>query len=113
MFSKTLKKLRLKKGLTQKQVAQMMNVSEITYMKYESGESEPKYSKMMTALINLEANLNEILGCDDVATEDVLSFNMKRAEILHPEEKECLNQIVEAMLLKHQIETIQKSPAQH
>ena len=109
MCKETLKELRLKKNLTQKEVAKLMEVSEITYMKYESGETEPKYSKMMKALIAMGAGIKDIVGSLETSQDESLAYNMKRVEILNENEKECLNQIVEAMLLKHQIETVQKS----
>ena len=109
MCKETLKELRLKKNLTQKEVAKLMEVSEITYMKYESGETEPKYSKMMKALIAMGAGIKDIVGSLEASQDESLAYNMKRVEILNDNDKECLNQIVEAMLLKHQIETVQKN----
>ncbi|USD44057.1 helix-turn-helix transcriptional regulator [Vibrio sp. SCSIO 43135] len=108
MCNEILKELRLKKNLTQKQVAQIMGVSNITYMKYENGETEPKFSQMMKALIELGGGIKDIFGNLETSLDDSLAYNMKRVEILNDHEKECLNQIVEAVLIKHQIESVQR-----
>ncbi|EGU40195.1 helix-turn-helix domain-containing protein [Vibrio scophthalmi] len=108
MLNETLRELRTKKNLTQKEVANIMGVSNITYMKYENGETEPKFSQMIKALIELNANIKDIFEGLDTSLDDSLAYNMKRIEILSAPEKECLNQVVEAMLLKHQIEKVQR-----
>ncbi|WP_394405363.1 helix-turn-helix domain-containing protein [Streptococcus sp. 20-1249] len=41
MFIKNLKRLRLEKGLTQKQVAQAIKTSQQCYMRWETGKTSP------------------------------------------------------------------------
>ncbi|AYV19833.1 helix-turn-helix protein [Vibrio mediterranei] len=111
MSNEILRELRIKNSLTQKDVAEIMGVSNITYMKYENGETEPKFSQMMKALVALGAGIKDIFGNLSTSVDDSLAYNMQRIEILDPSERECLNQIVEAMLLKHQIESVQRKPS--
>lgn len=66
MNGERLKKLRLRKGLSQKAVADFLQIDRTTYLKYESGTSNPNVTRL--------ARLAEFLGvtpdyllCEDVA----------------------------------------------
>ena len=41
----TMKAARVNAGLTQKKIAELLGVSSVTYWKWETGQSEPKFSK--------------------------------------------------------------------
>ena len=90
-------------------MADLMKVSNITYMKYENGETEPKFSQMIEIVNALGAGIKDIFKDLETTLDEALMYNMKRTEILNDDEKECLNQMVEALLIKHQIESVQRN----
>ena len=61
MFKDKLRELRKEKGLTQKQVAILLNVVESCYANWEQGRTEPSIS-MLKALCNIfEISADELL----------------------------------------------------
>ncbi|MGL5440106.1 MAG: helix-turn-helix domain-containing protein [Filifactoraceae bacterium] len=76
---KIIRKIRLEKNMTQKQLANIMNISDKTVSKWERGLGLPEIS-----LLN---DLSEILGVDlasllkgDVSNEDFANGNMKKTK---------------------------------
>ena len=81
-FSERLKELRSSRGLTQKQVAEAVNMAPMAYQKYEYGTREPAH-KYLIALANyFEVPLDYLTGrsdslkelCDKCGTEMVLAL---------------------------------------
>lgn len=64
---------RIKKDLTQKQIADLVGVSQQIYCKYESGKATPKTFKIMNVISEILGKPKEMLfndvfdkkGCDD------------------------------------------------
>lgn len=46
-FKEVLKGLRIKNNLTQKEIANIINVSERTYSRYETGDREPRIETLI------------------------------------------------------------------
>lgn len=46
-FKEVLKGLRIENNLTQKEIANIINVSERTYSRYETGDREPKIDTLI------------------------------------------------------------------
>ena len=64
-IGKKIKELRKEAGLTQKQVAQMLNKSETGFASCEQGLSEPSVNdlRMLCMIFNVSANI--LLGLSD------------------------------------------------
>lgn len=64
-IGKKIKELRKEAGLTQKQVAQMLNKSETGFASWEQGLSEPSVNdlRMLCMIFNVSANI--LLGLSD------------------------------------------------
>lgn len=60
-----IKNLRLEKGFTQKELAKLSSVAEITIRKYESGQSNPKIETIKKIAKALNVRLEDILGLND------------------------------------------------
>ena len=60
-FSENLKRIRLEKGLTQKQLAEAINVTRPTITFYESGRVEPQLEKLLMLSSSLGVSLEELL----------------------------------------------------
>lgn len=62
MFSENLRNLRVKKGLTQKQAAEIFAVSQSTYALYENGKREPSFSTLIHMADYFEVSCDILLG---------------------------------------------------
>lgn len=65
IFSERLKQLRLEKGLTQKEVADLVNVNRVTYTNWEKGNREPSFEKLFLLAEHLGTNIDYLLGKSD------------------------------------------------
>lgn len=57
-----LKEIRIKKGLTQQDLAEIMGVSDSTISKYEKGKRKLNHDQIVKLSIALEVTPNELLG---------------------------------------------------
>ena len=65
-FGTRIKELRKSNGLTQKQLAAILKVSEKTILSWELNRTIPKISKIKTMSIFFEVRANYILGLDNI-----------------------------------------------
>lgn len=61
-FHKRLKELRTAKGLTQKQVAQAIGVTERNYQRFEHGDGKPNYDNLLELARYFQISLDELTG---------------------------------------------------
>lgn len=64
-FADRLKQLRLSRNLTQKQVYEAIGMSAIGYQRYEYGEREPAYQKLIALADNFDVSLDYLVGRSD------------------------------------------------
>lgn len=64
-FFENLKKARLRKGLSQVQLAEQLGVAKSTYSMYESGNREPNVQTIKKIADILNVSTDELLGMDD------------------------------------------------
>ena len=64
-FSSRLKELRKNKGVTQKQVAEILEISERNYRRYESGEIDPLTSNTIKLANYFNVSVDYLLGHTD------------------------------------------------
>jgi len=64
-FSQRLKELRLENGMTQQQVADLLNIKQQSYIRYEYGTGEPSINTLikLTEIFNVSADY--LLGISD------------------------------------------------
>lgn len=65
IFHENLKKIRLQKGLSQKDVAEQIGVANSTYSLYESGNREPNVQTIKKIADVLNTSADNLLGIDD------------------------------------------------
>lgn len=65
-FSKNLKELRMEKGLSQQELAQIFNVTQSTVAKWESGDREPNFSILIELTNYFEVSTDMLLGLKDL-----------------------------------------------
>lgn len=61
-FSQSLKRYRELYGATQKQMAEILNMTPNAYQKYELGTREPKLSVLIQIADTFEISLDELVG---------------------------------------------------
>lgn len=64
-FSERLKALRIERGLTQKQVYTAVGISPIGYQRYEYGDREPAYQKLLALADFFNVSLDYLAGRTD------------------------------------------------
>ncbi|MEZ3424505.1 MAG: helix-turn-helix transcriptional regulator [Lachnospiraceae bacterium] len=69
MFHTKLKEMRQKKGLTQKQMAEILSMATNAYQRYELGTSEPNMLKLLKLSVILDVSLDELLCRDEFLAE--------------------------------------------
>ncbi len=65
-FSKNLKELRIEKGLSQQELAQILNVTQSTVAKWESGDREPNFSILIELSNYFNIPTDILLGIKDL-----------------------------------------------
>lgn len=61
-FHEKLKMLRKKKGLTQKDIADLVHVNRVTYTNWEKGNREPNFENLIKLADLLEVSLDWLFG---------------------------------------------------
>ena len=65
-FKERLKELRTEKGLTQKQIAKELNVSEDSVYNWEKGRSEPSINDLINLAILLDVTIDFLVGKSEI-----------------------------------------------
>lgn len=64
-FSDRLKELRISRNLTQKQVYEAIGMSAIGYQRYEYGDREPAYQKLIALADYFDVSIDYLVGRTD------------------------------------------------
>ena len=73
MFSKKLKELRLKSNLTQKEIAEKLNISQPAYQQWESGRRKPTLTTLEMFSDFFDVSIEELLSDGTVRIESILN----------------------------------------
>lgn len=76
-----LKDLRLQKGLLQKDIAIHLGIDRTTYVKYESGSSEPPFSTLFKLAEYFDVTIDYLLGFSDIPSP-IVSLTDSENELL-------------------------------
>ena len=77
-FARRIVELRRQKGLSQKQLGEMLGVSNKAVSKWENGESMPKMSTMLSLAEILGIDGNELIGCEYSVQDNADSEELER-----------------------------------
>ena len=64
-FGRRLKELRQEKGLTQKELAEKLNLNSVTYLHYEKAQREPPLSVLADMAKFFDVSIDFLLGLSD------------------------------------------------
>ena len=106
MMIVNLKKLRNSKGISQQQLASLLNVSQQSINKYENHNVEPDISILIAMAEYLDTTIDYLVGRSDCNSsgngiskkEEKLIFNFRD---LSPTEKQCITTIIDAFISSH------------
>ena len=65
ILGKRLKELREEKGLTQKQLADLISINSVTYLHYEKEQREPPLSLLADIAVFYGVTVDYLLGLED------------------------------------------------
>ena len=105
-IGKTIKGIREEKGLTQRQIAELINMHRSNYSKVESGERELSIDAINKVAKYFQMTIDELVNFDgkipdEVTVEDkTLAEQVKLIAELEPEEKNMVFKMVETFLTK-------------
>lgn len=74
-FNDNLKRTRLKRGLSQKEVAEKIGVAKSTYSLYESGNREPNVETIKKISEILDVSADTLLGLEDAPVTIAAHFD--------------------------------------
>ncbi|WP_370618344.1 helix-turn-helix domain-containing protein [Citrobacter meridianamericanus] len=106
MLNERLRTLREKKKLTQKKIAAELGITTQTLQTWERGESEPKASQLVILSKLFGVSIEEICTGNETSADQRLSLKISEAEKLNPEEKNCIETLLEAMLIRHYVREV-------
>ena len=64
-FKQRLKELRLEKGMTQQQIASLLNIRQQSYIRYEYGTGEPSLQTLIKLAEIFAVSTDYLLGISD------------------------------------------------
>lgn len=70
-FNERLKQIRLKYNLTQKQLAELIGVTERGIQRYEANERKPTFDVLISLLDNLDISADYLLGRTDTDNSNI------------------------------------------
>lgn len=81
-FGQTLKEKRKSKSMTQKRLAELLEVSETNICKYESNIVFPSFDKLRTLSAVLNVSLDELCGTQARETVSLMGLNEEQSNII-------------------------------
>ena len=97
-FHEKLKILRKKKGLTQQEVAELLNVERVTYTKWELGNSNPNYENLSMLACIFDVSIDYLLGDYlEISKERYLKLKKQKEE----EKKNLFSVRLKELRLQH------------
>lgn len=75
MFNKRLREMRLKRGFTQQQLADTLNIALRSYQCYETGTRNPCYNLLILIADTLDVSLDYLMGRDDFMESHAIPFD--------------------------------------
>jgi len=102
-FPERLASLRKVKNLTQKELAELIEVHVAQIRRYESGTSQPTLDVIRKIAIALHVSADKLIfGENERGPDDDLRLHFEAVSKLTPEEKKTIKELLEGMLLKHE-----------
>ena len=82
-FQKRLKECRKEKGLTQKELAALLEISSTCYAGYEQGYREPDLKTLKKISLYFEVSTDYLLGLEQNSSIDISELNDTEIKIIY------------------------------
>ncbi|WP_449449175.1 helix-turn-helix domain-containing protein [Streptococcus suis] len=83
MLSKRLKELRKEKGLTQKEIAQLLNIKQNSYSNWETGKKNPSQENLSQLAQILDTSTDYLLGNTPIKNFQELDIETVKDSLKH------------------------------
>lgn len=98
-----LARLRKDKGLTQKELAEMVGLNQAQIHRYEKGAAEPSMSALKRLALALGVTTDELVFEDDEGgPDDELRLQFEAISRFSPHEKKTAKEVLDGLILKHE-----------
>lgn len=107
-LSVTLKRVREAKGLSQKELANLIGMAQAQYSRIESGKTDPSFSVVMKIAKALGLTLSEIFQADEIFTDTnsydkTLMEKLRLLDSLEEEEKKSIYTLIDSLISKKKL----------
>lgn len=106
-FKDSLREARKAAGMTQTQVAELMNITKSTYCGYETGKRQPDVAKIKQLSDILGVPADKLLQTGHTSSNHLSFCNQKEQELLEqirmmtPDQQQIIASMVKALLDQH------------
>lgn len=102
-FAERLAEFRKKKGLTQKALADAVDMSLIQINRYEGGSSLPNLEAIRKLSVALGVTADELIFDDgERGPDDALRIQFEAISRFDPDEKKTAKEVLDGLILKHE-----------
>lgn len=74
MYGENIRKIRESKGMSRKQLADKLGITEMSVGRYENNQREPKYVTLTKIAEVFDINIKELIDCEDRNTNNLLKL---------------------------------------
>lgn len=108
MLGKTLKQVREVKGLSQKELAGLMDMAQAQYSRIESGKTDPSFSVVVKITNALNISLSEFFKAEDIFAETnsydkTLMEKLRLLDSLEDIEKVSIYNLIDSLIAKKKL----------
>ncbi len=102
-FPERLSATRKKKNLTQKELAELVNIHVAQIQRYESSSSQPTLDVIRKLAIALSVTADTLVFDEDErGADDDLKLQFEAISKFEPEEKKIVKTVLDSLILKHE-----------
>jgi len=104
----TLKQVREAKGLSQKELAGLINMAQAQYSRIESGKTDPSFSVVVRITKALGLNLSELFQADEIFSDTnsydkTLMEKLRLLDSLDEVEKKSIYNLIDSLISKKKL----------
>ena len=108
-FHERLAVLRKERGLTQRALAEMVELHISQIRRYESGQSQPTLDAIRRLAVALSVSADMLLFAhDERGPDDDLRLQFEAASRLDPEEKNVIRSVIESIVLRNTVKAAER-----
>ncbi|AWM14195.1 XRE family transcriptional regulator [Flavobacterium sediminis] len=108
IFKHTLKRVREAKGLSQKELAGLLDMPQPQYSRIENGKTDPSFTVVYRIANALNVSLSELFNADEIfsdvnAYDKTLIEKLKLLDSLNDDEKKSIYTLIDSLITKKKL----------